>query len=194
MQIDYQLTPKHVAAYQYAVRDRMRAMTGTGGMRERLSYAALALLTCLLLIGGDVALEHLTGARTSPWALVFGLIVGAAITIGTYWIQYFGQRSRIVQPGGPTLKPHTMDAGDARLSVQAESIESSYAWCHFEAVTEHADILVLWIEPALGLFVPRDAFANACQRERVRGAGRSTHIGGQVAVTLSDVWWHVRWA
>jgi hypothetical protein len=160
MKVNYQLAPKHLAAYQYAVRDRMRAITGAGTVRERLSYAALALLIGLLLIGGDVALEHFTGAPTSPWALVFGLVLGAAMIIATYWIHYFGQRGRIVQPDGPTLKPHTMDAGDTRLIVQAEGIDVSYAWHNFEAVTEHAEIMVIWIEPALGLVVPRDAFVS----------------------------------
>ena len=56
--------------------------------------------------------------------------------------------------------------GDRKLAVTEQGVEASglydkvaYAWEAIEGITSHKAIVIIWTEPASGIFIPRTAFA-----------------------------------
>jgi hypothetical protein len=62
---------------------------------------------------------------------------------------------------------------EARLRLTDDGIEAAhaaastrYAWHGIRGLTESADLVVIWVDRALGIVVPRRAFASDEERQR----------------------------
>jgi hypothetical protein len=183
MQLHYQLTPQDLAAYQYAVRDRVDARAKLDGSTKRHAVEAL-LLTVAILAVALACVSAWPAAAGREFELVesiIGFFTGVLFALAAIWLNFFQQRRSIVKPDGPTLSPHTLAIEADGLRISGTHLEHTFAWPIFEDLTELQSILVLWLEPAQGLIVPRSAFANdreaASFAEEIRGHIARARLG-----------------
>ena len=166
MEVTFRLIPDDLTNYRYAVRDRLARIPGQGLWSQHWARAGVIFLSSLVLfLVLDSVVPRITGARLSMVELVIGFVIGIAVLLGMFWLNHFDQAKKLVRPDGPTLSEHTVSAGASGLSVSATHMSAHYAWGAIEDVTQERGLVVLWLEPSLGLVIPQRAFANPQERE-----------------------------
>ena len=160
MQFDYQLTQQDLAAYQYAVKDRLVKLSRSSG--NGFSSMAAGLTAALFASGLAVALvlPKLSGHRLALEELFAGFFLGAIALLAANWLNYFHQRRFIVKQDGPALSRHSVTVEPGGLRISGQNVEHTSLWPLFSEVQALKTIIVLWIEPAQGIVIPKGAFAN----------------------------------
>lgn len=155
----YMLEPRHLGAYQFAVRDRLNGMRPAGlAEAEWVRFLAFAGLGLGGFFLADSVMRGTSGRSLSMPDFLLGLGLGCVAIMCGLWIVYFDRRRRMVRPDGPTLGEHRLRTEPSALVLAGPQYESRYSWSIFEEVSQHKDILALWLEPGLGVVVPRAAF------------------------------------
>jgi hypothetical protein len=161
MDVHYELTLADLAAYQGAV--KRRVVVGARATRRITSWLQALLLLSLYVALAALAvvfLPQITGKAFAEPEFFAGLGLGMSAVLAISWLDYRRNRRHTVRTGGPTLSPHTLNLEPGGLRFSGNNFENTYLWSIFESVEDAGAIIVLWIEPALGLTVPRRAFAN----------------------------------
>ena len=161
MDLTFKLIPEDLSNYRYAVRDRLTALPGNGiwskhWVRAGLTISAGAGLFLIL----DRVVPGLTGHELSMTELGLGIVMGFAFFLAILWLNHFEQAKKLVRADGPTMSEHTVSVNTTGLNVTAPHMTAHYAWAAFQDVTAVRNLVVLWIEPAFGLVIPKRAFAN----------------------------------
>jgi len=162
--ITYSLTPKDIANYRLAVRDRINLVPGTGLLsKDWVRAIALLGVSLVVVLLVDALLHAVTGERLSLVAFVAGLLTGAALVIAMLWVNHFDQEKKLVRPDGPTFSEHSVSVTTSGLSVSAPHMSVHYVWPIIQAVSFERDLVVLWLEPSV--VIPQRAFANVDARD-----------------------------
>jgi hypothetical protein len=156
MDVTYRLTPDDLSNYRYIVRDRLQKMAGPSSFgstiqRAFAAFAAAVLVTFgVLFFAGDHALV--------PY--IVGILFGAGLVLAMFWLTYYDQEKKLVDRDGPTLADHTIAVNASGLNVSAPHLTAHYVWKAFRDVTRERGLIVLWLEPSLGVVIPERAFSS----------------------------------
>ena len=162
MDVTFRLTPADLSNYRYAVRDRLgKVSDGSLWSRPVVRWAAFFLTTVALLQLLDRLVPSHTGAPVSAIELSLGFLFGATLVLGLLWLHYWEQTKKLVSDDGPTLSEHTIAVNTSGVSVTAPHLTAHYAWPAIQEVTRERGLIVLWLEPSVGLAVPEHAFSRA---------------------------------
>ena len=180
-EIAYRLEPRHLLDYQFAIRNRLSRNPKRGAPKAEWLRALLFGLACGVIYFALLWLwPRMAGVDLGVAELVVGFILGAAAAVGSMWWHYAEQRRLMVKPDGPSLGEHVLSTSATGVSVIGQNFENRYAWPIFEDATRYSGILVLWIEPGMGLIIPRVAFdgeaAEAAFLEDIRGNIRAATV------------------
>lgn len=160
MSLSYRLTIKDIAAYQHAVKQRLEATSGVSKLRRLVTFVAAGILAGCVLVVIDRNLAQISGRAPEPLAIVSGIMLGFAVTMAGQWYVYLSHRRNLFRPDGPALAPQTIDDRDDMLTIESAFLKSAYQWSAFTGVSQHGDIVIVWLEPASGIVIPRSAFAH----------------------------------
>ena len=174
MELQYRLTRQDLANYQYAVRNRVVARTRRESpWKEILLALAFGLVLLAVVTGALLTLPHFTNRRFAEPEMAVGFFIGVTFMLASLWLNYFRQRRKVVNEGGPTLSPHVLSVEPQGLRITGPNFEHSYLWPIFKDITQFKTQVVLWMEPASGLIIPRSAFGDEMSLkafvEEVRG-------------------------
>lgn len=180
--LSYQLEPRHVTSYQFAVRARLLKASRGPWWSHRViqSLATLAAIVVASLAADAVtyAIRRTHLELVSTWV---GWLIGFFSAILAQWIHYFANIHKAASPDGPTFSAHKMTLGDDSIVATSPKAEAHYRWSIFRELTTTTHIHVLWYEPGAGIVIPRSAFADEAAdqafctyaRERIAAAAQS---------------------
>ncbi len=162
MDVTFKLNEQDLSNYRYAVRDRMDKIA-VGGIWHKpvVRWIALFVVTFGLLQVLDQLLPIVTQEPVSHLELTLGFVAGAAVVLGFMWLHYLDQSKKLVRADGPTLSEHTVTITPSGLSAAAPQMSAHYAWPVIQDVTDERGLVLLWLEPGLGLAIPHHAFTNS---------------------------------
>lgn len=154
--LDYTLSRAHLASFQKIVPQRMRAANRT------LWRGALALWLILILMSAltILAVTQVKGHAPDDISVFPGFIIGMGAMLATWSYRVATMRKYWLRDGGPTLAVHKTTADEAGLHCATPNFDSICRWPAVLEVTEHKDIVVVWIEAFHGFVIPRAAFAD----------------------------------
>jgi hypothetical protein len=159
--LSYQLEPRHIASYQFAVRARLlKASRGPWWSARWLQSLPVFAAIAFSFLAADAvvfAVRHTHLDLASAW---IGWLIGFFSAILTQWIHYFANRRQSVSPDGPTLSGHKMTFSDDGIVVTTSKAEAHYRWDIFREHTSRDDLHILWYEPGSGIIIPRSAFPD----------------------------------
>lgn len=165
-EVTFKLEPRQIASYQYAVRNHLKTVPGTGWLaKEWVHFLLAAGVSLSLYIAIEWLLPLWTGVAASWPDVIIGAFAGIVFLLIGLWLAYLKQRQALVREHGPTLSLHTIAVTAEGLGVSAPLMHHHYAWGLFDEVTEHKDLILLWIEPGMALIVPHGAFADAAKKD-----------------------------
>jgi hypothetical protein len=164
-EVSFELTPADLAAYQYAVRDRLTKLAPkqwweTDAIRATVLFGIAA----VTYAGLDWAAPWLLGRPLELVEFLIGFWLGLLLAIGLMWMTYWDQRRRMVRPDGPTLGEHVVRLTNEGVSINLRDSDARYTWRAFEDITEQRGLISLWLEPGIGLIIPAHAFAKDTER------------------------------
>jgi YcxB-like protein len=167
MELRYQLTRDDLAAYQYAVRTRVtkQVTLQDGKSRDVLYGLAFGLLLVALAAAVALVLPHLTHRRFAAEEMAAGFFLGVIFTFAAIWHNYWRQRGVVASPDGPALSGHVMTLEPQGFRITGPNFNHWLLWPIVHEVSELKTLIVLWMEPAQGIVIPRSAFASAAQAE-----------------------------
>lgn len=162
-ELSYTLDASHIAAYQRLAserasnsgHDKTRAFDSAG----ELLAAGVAVAVPLAAL--DLLLPFATGRPFAYLEFLLGLLLGVGLVTGGLWLRYRKVRRQAVRPGGPTLSEHRLKLAGDGLRTSSPFFENTCRWHAIEEATVHKTVVVLWLEPGMGVVVPRSAFADA---------------------------------
>ncbi len=166
MDVTFRLSQDDLSNYRYAVRDHLAKIPDTrfwGKPWVRGLAVFIAAFVCLQVF--DWLIVQFKGRPASFVELAIGFMAGAALVLVLFWVHYWDQTRKLVRPDGPTLSEHTVTVNTSGLSVAAPHMTAHYTWSAVQEVTKQRGLIVLWLEPSVGLVIPERAFASleACQ-------------------------------
>jgi hypothetical protein len=174
--VDYRLSAQDIAAYQFAVRDRLSQRVRDLGILFHLGWAlVLAIAAAVAFLASAALLPGFTKRQFANEELFLGLGLGMIFFVAVNWLNYYIRRRVLVKPDGPTLSQHSMTIEQGGLHVITPFDDALHRWPLFESVSRYKGIIVLWIEPGMGIVVPRTAFADEAAAAAFVGAA-SRHI------------------
>ena len=168
MEIDYQMTLQDLASYQYAVRNRVAALVKRqdGVFKPLLPALGFILVLFAVAMALAVVIRKVAHRPLAEPELAAGFFVGVAFMLALLWLNYLRQRRSMVKPGGAVLGAHRAVAEPTGLRVSGKNFEHTFLWPIFESVSLLKSIVVLWMEPGHGVFIPRSAFQDtSAERE-----------------------------
>ncbi|MEQ1576618.1 MAG: hypothetical protein ABL894_03100 [Hyphomicrobium sp.] len=166
MNVTYRLSPRDLTSYRYAVRDRLNSLPAKGILNQHWARAVLILGgSAGLFILLDGVLPRLTGRPLTLPELAIGFFVGLAACLAVLWLNYFDQSKRLVDPEGPALSEHTISLSASGLNVDAAHMNSHFDWPAIRDVSVERGLVILWLEPSMGVAIPVQAFAGVEARD-----------------------------
>ncbi len=181
IELSYRLEPRHLMDYQFAIRDRLLRSPGRVTPKAEWLRALLFGLACGVIYFGLVWLwPRIAGVDLSVAELVLGFLLGAAAAVGAMWWHYAEQRRLMVKPDGPSLGEHVLAISATGISVVGQHFENRYAWPIFEDASRYSGIVILWIEPGMGLIIPRTTFGGEAAEDAFLEAFRGNMRAGTV--------------
>lgn len=160
-EIEYQLEPKDLAAYQFATRDRLRGARSNSLLDNEIVRAVLIMvLAGGAMVGVEALGRFYLGRPLELFDYVAGVLFGAALMLALVWLHYFDQRRRLARPDGPVLGKSTLRLMREGVLITQKHVEVRYGWPVFLGITEARDLLLMWIEPGVAIAIPRSAFGS----------------------------------
>ena len=169
IELDYTLTRAHLLSFQKLIPQRMKHAAGASRWRDILvSWLILVIVSCLAI----VAIIQIEGHEPDDLSVFAGFILGV-VAMWAIWMQRaVTMRKFWLRDDGPTLAVHHTVAGETGLHLSTASFESICRWPAVLDLTEHQDILVVWIEAFHGFVIPRSAFSNEAEERAFLGFAR----------------------
>jgi hypothetical protein len=166
MDVTFRLIQDDLANYRYVVRDHMAKVPDSGFWSKpwvRATAVLVATFVCLQVF--DRLIVQFTGHPASYVELAIGFVAGGAFVLCLLWVHHWDQTRKLVRLDGPTLSEHTVSVNTSGLTMSAPHMTAHYMWPAIQEVTKARGLVVLWLEPSVGLAVPERAFPNpeACQ-------------------------------
>jgi hypothetical protein len=161
-ELSYTLNVSHIAAYQRLASERA-SNSGHGAARgfdNAGELLAAGVVVAVPLAAVALLLPLATGRSFAYVEFLFGLLLGIGLVTGGLWFRYRKVHRQAVRPGGPTLSEHHLKLGGDGLRTSSPFFENICRWHAIEEATVHETVVVLWLEPGMGVVVPRSAFAN----------------------------------
>ncbi len=164
-ELTYTLDASHIAAYQKLASERASnsGLAEPRGIDATGIWFAAAFAVAVLLVAASLVLPLLTGRPFSYLEFFLGLLIGFGLVAGALWVQYTKVRRQAVRPDGPTLSEHRLRLGGDGLRTSSPYFENTCRWHAIEDATVYETVVVLWLEPGMGVVVPRSAFADQGQ-------------------------------
>lgn len=160
-EIEYQLEPKDLAAYQFATRDRLRGARSKSLLDNEIVRAVIIMvLGGGAMIGVEALARWYLGRPLELFDYAVGVLFGAALMLALIWLHYFDQRRRLARPDGPVLGKSTLRLMREGVLITQKHVEVRYGWPVFLGITEARDLLLMWIEPGVAIAIPRRAFGS----------------------------------
>jgi hypothetical protein len=161
-ELTYTLEAEHLAAYQ-----KLAALRAASGGRDATrvyeSYGRSLVAGLAVAVPMAALYMFLPVVTDRPFAgveFVFGLIIGVVILVVAMRLQSSRAQRRFVRLDGPTLSEHQLSLAGDGLRTSSRMFDFLCRWHAFEDVTVGDGIVVMWIEPGMGVVVPRNAFAD----------------------------------
>ncbi|MEO1282556.1 MAG: YcxB family protein [Pseudomonadota bacterium] len=188
-QFKYTTKPEHFRAYVAAVPWRLtRAKRNHFGSRAYRIGTGLAIGIVLAL--AFIAIDQSCQDAASPcWLDPISTINGAIAAFAMFFaanVFYHRQQiQRMVSTEGAYVGPTTISANSERLEAFSEHVRATYDWEAFNGLDQEDNILILWIDRGVGLFIPRTCFASSeaetefiafCREQIDRAAVRKANI------------------
>ena len=177
-ELDYTLTRAHLARFQKLIPQRMKAANG----RDWRSALALWLILVLISALTILAVTKIEGQAPDDISVFAGLIIGVGVMWAIWMYRALTMRKFWLRDGGPTLSVHHTIADDTGLRFSTPAFESLCRWPAVLDLTEHEDIIVVWIEVFHGFVIPRSAFKDEATGRALVAFARQ-HIGPQEPAT-----------
>jgi hypothetical protein len=177
----FKLSPEDLAAYQFAVRDRLSALPPRAWWEsDGIRAAALLVLFVIAVMVIDRTLQTAFGRSMELPDFLIGAGAGAALVLGLVWMSYRDQRRRIVREEGVILGEHTLELTVAGVVSRQRHVEARYDWPVILEVTDQRGMVILWIEPGVGIAVPQHAFASDAERTQFVAEVEQRRTGSQL--------------
>lgn len=164
-ELTYTLEASHIAAYQRLASERASNSRGAEprGFDAAGIWLAAAIAVAVVVVMAGLLLPLLTGRSFSYLEFFLGLFIGFGVIAAALWVQYTTVRRQAVRPDGPTLSEHRLRLAGDGLRTSSQFFENTCRWHAIEDATVHETVVVLWLEPGMGVVVPRSAFADQGQ-------------------------------
>ena len=162
-ELTYTLDASHIAAYQKFASERAsnKGQSTASSFDSAGQLIAACVAVAIPLAAFDLLLPFATGRSFATVEFFLGLIIGVILVTGGLWLRYRKMRRQFVRPGGPTLSEHCLKLGGDGLRTSSAFFENICRWRAIEEATVHETVVILWLEPGMGVVVPRSAFASA---------------------------------
>jgi hypothetical protein len=167
MDVTFRLIQDDLSNYRYAVRDHLAKVADDRFWATpwvRWTALFVAAFVCLQVF--DWLIVQFTGQPASYVELATGFLAGAFLVLGLLWMNHWDQTRKLVRPDGPTLSEHTISVNTSGLSVTAPHMTAHYTWSVIKELTNERGLVVLWLEPSVGLVIPERAFPNTEARQK----------------------------
>lgn len=160
-EVSYRLSQEGLTAYQYAVRDRLQKRKREGFIqRPSVMWLILTATAFLVILFAMQVIQRVLERPMEMPDFLFGLLIGFAAMLATWWLHYLDQRRGLARPDGPILSPQIMRLSADGIDVHSKACDVRYRWTAVEAITETRGLVIFWVEPGAGMAVPADAFAD----------------------------------
>jgi hypothetical protein len=139
------------------------ARVGGSACRWRSSPPVLfaASLAAMVVLG----LIHRTFGDSELVAAVLGYVAGLLSMLLLVWVLQRRYLRHYLGDDSPVLAESRLRLVGDGLEATGAHATTKYAWHGIKKLTETADLVVIWIDRALGIVVPKRAFASdeACR-------------------------------
>jgi hypothetical protein len=99
-------------------------------------------------------------------SMVSGFAATFFSTLLVYSVYYDQLLKRFLKNPGTILGPHQMQLHEEGFLFSGNQVQSTFGWNLVEGVSSHKSILVLWLEPSVGIIVPKSAFQTTAKIAR----------------------------
>jgi YcxB-like protein len=162
IEVGYRSELRHWKAYNYAANSR--ASSG-GFILQLIGAAAVGFLFLFLLIAGAQVLGTLLKRRMDDFSFSMGMYT-SLVFLGLLLIgSTMRKLRRFVRPDGHVLGQRHVRLTDAAVETWGQHDQARYSWSAFEGVSASPKLVALWLEPAVAIFIPREAFATSADVE-----------------------------
>lgn len=162
----FRLSADDLMAYQYAVRDRLtKEMPKPWQHKDSIRALALMAITALVTGGLMGLFPAVFGRPLELMELLIGMLFGGGLVLGMIWLSFRDQSRRLTRTDGPVQGVQTLRLTNDGVTVSSDKVEARYVWAAIEHVSEARGLVILWIEPGVGIAVPGHAFASSAERE-----------------------------
>ena len=137
-----------------------------------IGYLRVLVLPVLVVVG----LKAFHPSATDSYAAGFFLVLLIA-AIGVYaWLSQSGYLWRwLPRQDGATLRRHAITLDEKGLTSKSELIETHIGWNAIKQVDDHRGFILVFLDRASAIPIPRRAFPNSASADRFVAALRS-HI------------------
>jgi hypothetical protein len=159
--VGYRLSAQDIADYHFAVRDRLSRKVRDLGVAFHMAWASvLGAAAAVAFVASAELLPRLTQRHFANEEFLLGLGFGMVFFVAASWLNYFIRRRVLLKPDGPTYAPHSVKIEANGLHLITPFNDTLHRWELFDGVTRYKGVIVLWIEPGMGIVVPRRSFAD----------------------------------
>ena len=160
--LDYALTPDLL--FEYLKICNTRIFSTPHELRwwqgKIIGGAISGLMTATAIVLASILFPQPSGKALQIMMLIMGIFTGLLIWQAEVWYTQFVLKHRLYREGGPNLAPQSLTVDQDQLKFASADVETILCWPAVTELTEHKNILVLWIEPSTGFVLPRSAFAG----------------------------------
>jgi hypothetical protein len=162
IEVAYRAELRHWKAYNYAANSR----AGSGGFIRQLIVTAVGgFLFLFLLIAGAQVLGALLKRPMDDFSFSMGMYT-SFVFLGILLIgSTMRKLRRFVRPDGHVLGQRHVRLTDTAVEAWGQHDQARYGWSAFEGVSQTPKLVTLWLEPAVAIFIPREAFGTAADVE-----------------------------
>jgi hypothetical protein len=127
------------------------------GWRMLSCYAMIAVVS-LTIIG---VMDRQEQFDLDHRSMLFGLLATFFSTLFINSVYSDQLLKRYLKNPGIILGKHQIQLNHEGMSFYGDHVQTTYSWNLVEGVSSHKSILVVWLEPAVGVIVPKTAFQTA---------------------------------
>ncbi len=156
MEISYVSDLSHWSTYVLAAQKNMRRAAKGSGYGTMMMWLVLVLAFVVAgpwLVARGFDMRH---------ALSFAIGSLGAWLLLTYYLMQWQKfaSNKSVRPEGVVLGPRTLKLDVDGIVVRGQMHEERYSWKVVQGTEIVDDVLIIWFEPILGLFIPKAAFGG----------------------------------
>jgi len=123
-------------------------------------YGLLAATACLLVLASPIVAAKLGPPDFNQASFIQGVSVTLLIWLTCRFVFSSFLQSHYLNDDWTILGDRHLDLSDAKVEMTGKHSQASYDWAVVQDITQTKNVLVIWVEPAAGIIVPRRAFKN----------------------------------